>query len=75
MATYHVCDVCGADMPKDETQQCFVQVGRKKTFRETNPDYDGLPHVSIECCLSCAKRIAASISAMQNTRARVERDV
>lgn len=74
MAIYHVCDICGGDMPKDEKRQCFVQVGAKKTFREINPDYDGLPHVNIECCPSCAKRIAASISAMQNIRTRAERD-
>lgn len=67
MATYHVCDICGDDMPKDETRQCFVQVGAKKKFRETTPD------VNIECCPQCAKRIASTISAMQSRNAEAER--
>lgn len=73
MATYHVCDICGDDMPREEKRQCFVKVGARKTFREVNPDYDGLPHVSMECCPRCAKRVADAIGALRN-RPASERD-
>lgn len=68
MATYHVCDICGDTMPKDEEKQCFVCIGAKKTFRQIDPDYDGLPHVDIECCPKCAKRLASSIDVMKNKK-------
>lgn len=65
MATYHVCDICGDDMPKDVTRQCFVQVGAKNTYREVNPNYDGLPYVNVECCPNCARKVATAIEALQ----------
>lgn len=61
MANYHVCDICGRMMPKDEKQHCFIHIGAKKTFRDINPDYDGIPYVNIEVCPQCAKDTAYDI--------------
>ena len=67
MATYHICDICVEEMPQDEKRQCFIQIGSKKTYRQINPDYDGLPYINIECCPSCAKKVEKNIEAL-NTR-------
>lgn len=62
MATYNECDICGKKSQDDSAIKCFVQVGAKKTFREINPDYDGLPHINLECCAECSEGLRKSIN-------------
>lgn len=64
MAIYHVCDVCGCEMPKAESHQCFVRIGVKKSYRDGDFDDSAIPHMDIDCCPTCAGRIYDHVKQM-----------
>lgn len=67
MATHHVCDVCGCEMPKDVERQYYMRIGAKKSYRDF-VEHPVMLTMDIECCPKCAEKIYAHIERMCNTR-------
>lgn len=68
MATYHVCDICGQELPFDEDQQAYVLIGCRRTDRTINSDCDDLMHRDLECCFNCANKVSGYIAELRVNR-------
>lgn len=66
MATYHVCDICGKELPQDKDNQYFLQIGPKGSYERTMGPIIVI-HRNDEICLKCAHRINDYVVGLKDT--------